>query len=162
MELPVIPRQLLEEAVIEGNVYYFEANSSFGVPGHMHVCVKRADRLLFFSTCSSQIQTARLLSQRFGWDINTFPIFVSNPNTNQFKEPLTYVNCNRCYEITVSAFVDLMEKGEVWLLQGCFTSADLELIGKGVLKSTQIPREVKMLFAGDSDHIQSEGLPVSE
>lgn len=162
MDLPVIPRQLLEEAVIEGNVYYFEANSSFGVPGHMHVCVKRADRLLFFSTCSSQIQTARLLSQRFGWDINTFPIFASNLNTNQFKEPLTYVNCNRCYEITVSAFVDLMEKGEVRLLQGCFTSADLELIGKGVLKSTQIPREVKMLFAGDSDHIQSEGLPVSE
>ncbi len=48
MELPVLPRQLLEEAVIEGNIYFFEKNASFGVPGHMHVCVKRADRLLFF------------------------------------------------------------------------------------------------------------------
>ena len=56
MELPVLPRQLLEETVIEGNIYFFEKNASFGVPGHMHVCVKRADRLLFFSTCSSQIQ----------------------------------------------------------------------------------------------------------
>lgn len=162
MELPVIPRQLLEEAVIEGNVYYFEANSSFGVPGHMHVCVKRADRLLLFSTCSSQIQTARLLSQRFGWDINTFPVYASNQATNKFKEPLTYVNCNRCYDIAVSAFVDLMEKGEVRLSQGRFTLADLELIGNGVLKSTQIPREVKVLFAGDGGPKQAEGLPVGE
>ena len=144
-----MPRQLLEEAVIEGNIYFFENNASFGVPGHMHVCVKRADRLLFFSTCSSQIQTARSLSKRFGWDINTFPVYAANPSTNQFKEALTYVNCNRCYDIPVSAFVDLMEKGEVRLLKGSFTADDLELITKGVLKSTQVPREVQALFKED-------------
>ena len=149
MELPVVPRQLLEEAVIEGNIYFFENNSSFGVPGHMHVCVKRADRLLFFSTCSSQIQTARSLSQRPGWDINTFPVYAANPGTNQFKEALTYVNCNWCFDISVSAFVDLMEKGEVRLLKGSFTAEDLELITKGVLKSTQVPREVQVLFKED-------------
>ena len=144
-----MPRQLLEEAVIEGTIYFFENNASFGVPGHMHVCVKRADRLLFFSTCSSQIQTARSLSKRFGWDINTFPVYAANPSTNQFKEALTYVNCNRCYDIPVSAFVDLMEKGEVRLLKGSFTADDLELITKGVLKSTQVPREVQALFKED-------------
>lgn len=146
MELPILPRQLLEEAVIEGNIYFFEKNASFGVPGHMHVCVKRADRLLFFSTCSSQIQTARSLSQRFGWDINTFPVYAANPDTNKFKEALTYVNCNRCYDISVSDFVDLMERSEVRLLSGNFTTEDLELITKGVLKSTQVPREVQALF----------------
>lgn len=146
MELPVVPRKLQEEAVIEGNIYFFEKNASFGVPGHMHVCVKRADRLLLFSTCSSQIQTARSLSQRFGWDINTFPVYAANPGTNQFKEDLTYVNCNRCYDIAVSDFVDLMERGEVRLLSGNFTAEDLELITKGVLKSTQVPREVQALF----------------
>lgn len=149
MDLSVVPRQLLEEAVVEGNIYFFENNVSFGVPGHMHVCVKRADRLLLFSTCSSQIQTARSLSQRFGWDINTFPVYASNPGTNQFKEQLTYVNCNRCYDISVSDFVDLMERGEVRLLNGNFTADDLELIVKGVKKSTQIPREVKALFEND-------------
>lgn len=141
-----MPRKLQEEAVIEGNIYFFEKNASFGVPGHMHVCVKRADRLLLFSTCSSQIQTARSLSQRFGWDINTFPVYAANPGTNQFKEDLTYVNCNRCYDIAVSDFVDLMERGEVRLLSGNFTAEDLELITKGVLKSTQVPREVQALF----------------
>lgn len=146
MDLSVMPRQLLEEAVAEGNIYFFEKNASFGVPVHMHVCVKRADRLLFFSTCSSQIQTARSLSQRFGWDINTFPVYASDPNTNQFKEQLTYVNCNRCYDIGVSEFVDLMERGEVRLLNGNFTADDLDLIAKGVKKSTQVPREVKALF----------------
>ena len=130
MDFPVVPRQLLEEAVIEGNIYYFEKNASFGVPGHMHVCVKRADRILLFSTCSSQIQTARSLSQRFGWDINTFPVYAANPGTNQFKEALTYVNCNRCYDISVSDFVDLMQRGEVRLLKGTFTEDDLHKIFK--------------------------------
>ena len=146
MELSVVPRQLLEEAVIEGNIYFFEKNASFGVPGHMHVCVKRDDRILFFSTCSSQIQTAKALSLRFGWDINTFPVYAANPSTNRFKEALTYVNCNRCYDISVSAFVDLMAKGEVRRLGGSFTAEDLELITRGVLKSTQIPREIQALF----------------
>lgn len=152
MDLSVMPRQLLEEAVAEGNIYFFEDNASFGVPGHMHVCVKRAGRLLFFSTCSSQIQTARSLSQRFGWDINTFPIYTANPGTNQFKEHLTYVNCNSCYDIAVSDFIDLMECGEVRLLDGKFTADDLGLIAKGVKKSTQIPREVKALFIDSNDN----------
>ena len=142
----MVPQQLLEEAVLEGNIYFFEKNASFGVPGHMHVCVKRAGRLLLFSTCSSQIQTARSLSQRFGWDINTFPVFAANPATNQFDEALTYVNCNRCYDISVTDFVDLMKRGEVRLLSGSFTMDDMKLICNGVLKSTQIPREVQALF----------------
>lgn len=141
-----LPRKLQEEAVIEGNIYYFEKNSSFGIPGHMHVCVKRADKLLFFSTCSSKVNTALELSKRFGWDINTFPVYKANENTNQFKESLTYVNCNRCYEISVSDFVDLMDKGQIRLLQGSFSDADLKLIAQGVKSSTQITRDVKKLF----------------
>ena len=141
-----LPRQLQEEAVIEGNIYFFEKNSSFGIPSHMHVCIKRADKLLFFSTCSSQINTVLELSKRFGWDINTFPVYAANDKTNKFKEPLTYVNCNRCYEISVSDFVDLMNKGQVRLLQGSFTETDLKLISKGVRSSTQIARDIKKLF----------------
>lgn len=143
----MVPRQLLEDAVIEGNIYYFEKNASFGVPGHIHVCVKRADRLLFFSACSSRLQTARSLSVRYGWDINTFPVFPANPDTNKFNEALTYVNCNECYDITVSSFVDLMEKGEVKLMKGGFTVDDMKLIIQGVKKSTVLPRDVKVLFS---------------
>lgn len=141
-----LPRKLQEEAVIEGNIYYFEKNSNFGIPAHMHVCVKRADKLIFFSTCSSQINTALELSKRLGWDINTFPVYQADDKTNQFKEPLTYVNCNRCYEISVSDFVDLIDNGQVRLLQGSFTEDDLKLIAKGVKSSTQITRDVKKLF----------------
>ena len=145
MELQ-LPRELQEEAVIEGNIYFFEKNSSFGIPGHMHVCIKRADKLLFFSTCSSQIHTAIDLSKRFGWDINTFPVYKADDKTNQFKESLTYVNCNRCYEISVSDFVDLMDKRQVRLLKGKFSEHDLSLIAQGVKASTQITRAVKKLF----------------
>lgn len=142
----MFPRQLSEAAVLEGNIYYFENNVSFGVPGHMHVCVKRADTLLFFSTCSSKIQTAINLSKHFNWDIDTFPVYVANAATNKFDEQQTYVNCNQCYEISVADFVDLMERGEVRLLTGKFSEEDMERITNGVLKSTQIPREIKALF----------------
>ena len=141
-----MPRQLKEEAVIEGNIYFFEKNATIGVPNHMHVCIKRADKLLFFSTCSSQIKTARDLSERKGWDINTFPVYAANESTNKFQEALTYVNCNRCYEISVSDFVDLMEKGEVRLLQGHFPEADMQLIANGVKLSPVIERRIKELF----------------
>lgn len=146
MDFHVIPRELQEAGVIEGNIYYFEKNSSFGIPGHMHVCVKRDDKLLFFSTCSSRVKTARLLSEVKGWDINTFPVFSAN-NTNQFKEAYTYVNCNQCYEINVSDFVDLVNRGEVRLLSGRFSDSDIQLLSKGILLSTQIPREIKQLFS---------------
>ena len=145
MELQ-LPRKLREEAVIEGNIYYFEKNSGFGIPEHMHVCIKRADKLLFFSTCSSQIKTAFELSKRFQWDISTFPVYKADDKTNKFKEPLTYVNCNQCYEISVHDFVDLMEKGRVRLLQGAFSESDLQMISDGVKASSQITRDVKLLF----------------
>lgn len=141
-----LPRQLQEKAVIEGNIYFFENNSCFGIPGHMHVCIKRADKLLFFSTCSSQINTAIELSKRYGWNINTFPVYKANDKTNKFKESLTYVNCNRCYEISVSDFVDLIDKGQVRLLQGNFSEEDLALIAQGVKYSSQITRDIKKLF----------------
>lgn len=141
-----LPRQLQEKAVIEGNIYFFEKNSCFGIPGHMHVCIKRADKLLFFSTCSSQINTAIELSKRYGWNINTFPVYKANDKTNKFKESLTYVNCNRCYEISVSDFVDLIDKGQVRLLQGNFSEEDLALIAQGVKYSSQITRDIKKLF----------------
>lgn len=142
-----MPQQLLEDAVLEGNIYFFEKDVTFGVPAHMHVCIKRADRLLFFSTCSSQINTAKRLSERKGWDINTFPIYKANLETNKFEEPLTYVNCNECHDISVSDFVDLMQKGKVRLLQGRFSEAEMKAIVKGVLASTQITRDIKSLFS---------------
>ena len=146
MDLSIMPQQLLEDAVLEGNIYFFEKDVTFGVPAHMHVRIKRADKLLFFSTCSSQINTAERLSECNGWDINTFPVYKANLETNKFREPLTYVNCNECHEISVSDFVDLMQKGKVRLLQGHFSESDMLLIAKGVLASTQIARGIKQLF----------------
>lgn len=146
IDLQYFPRELQEAGVDEGNIYFMEKNSSFGVPGHMHVCIKRKDRILFFSTCSSKIATAQKLALNKGWDINTFPVFVADENTNQFKESQTYVNCNEYYEITVTEFVDLQNKGEVRLLLGKFSDSDLALLANGIKLSTQIPRDIKEMF----------------
>ena len=51
MELPGL---LIEDAVEERSIFYFTKRSEIGIPGHMHICVKIKDRVLFFSTCTSQ------------------------------------------------------------------------------------------------------------
>ena len=147
IDLQIFPRELQEDAVDEGNIYFMEQNSSFGIPGHMHICIKRNNRILFFSTCSSKIATAQNLAKINGWDINTFPIFVADATTNQFKEYQTYVNCNQYYEITVTEFVNLQNKGEIRLLPGKFSEKELQLVANGIKLSTQIPRDIKELFA---------------
>lgn len=146
MDLSLMPKSLIEQSIIEGNIYFFTNQVQRGVKGHMHVCVKRADKLLFFSVCSSRIDTARNIAASRGWSMDTFPVYPKNEATNKFEKDFTYVNCNDCIDFTVQEFIEMMEKGEVELLDGFFTNADMQLIAKGVLASTQVPRNVKKLF----------------
>lgn len=98
------------------------------------------------TVCSSRIDTARNIAASRGWSMDTFPVYPQNEATNKFEKDFTYVNCNDCIDFTVQEFIEMMEKGEVELLDGFFTNADMQLIAKGVLASTQVPRNVKKLF----------------
>ena len=45
MELPEI---LLSQSITEGALYFFYANCPIGIKEHIHVCIKRNNKLLFF------------------------------------------------------------------------------------------------------------------
>lgn len=139
------PEKFLGNLVEEGNLYFFLKDSPIGIPEHIHICIKRNDSFLLFSTCSSQTDPAFRLAQLKGWDMNTFPVFPKNEE-NKFKKEHTYVNCNNVIEISDTEFGKLIRSGKVRLLDGHISELGLQLIGNGVKLSTEVERRIKALF----------------
>ena len=139
------PEEFFGNMVEEGNMYFFLKDCPIGVPEHIHICIKRKDSYLLFSTCSSQTDTAYRLATLKGWDMNTFPVFVKN-DENKFTKEHTYVNCNNVIEINKTEFGKLIKTGKVRSMEGKIGELGLQLIGNGVKLSTEVERRIKNLF----------------
>ena len=98
-----------------------------------------------FSTCSSQIDTAIRVAMLRGYDINIFPVLLKN-DTNKFRKPQTYINCNNVIEISSSDFGDLIKTGKIRKLDGVIDYSEMQLIAKGVKLSPDVPLRIKKLF----------------
>lgn len=142
MDLPI---SLMADSVGEGNIYFFTDECPIGVAGHMHVCIKKADEVLVFSTCSSQIDTAFRLAKLRGWDLNTFPVLRQNA-VNKFTKEQTYLNCNNVIRCGLGEFSRILKEGKARRLEGDLTELDLELVAKGVKLSTIVPENIKKMF----------------
>lgn len=82
MELPEV---LLGAVVGEGEKYFFSVDCPIGIQEHIHICIKRNNKILLFSTCSSQTDTAFRLAKLKGFDMNTFPVFPRTMLTSSRK-----------------------------------------------------------------------------
>ena len=140
-----LPETLLSQSITEGALYFFYANCPIGIKEHIHVCIKRNNKLLFFSTCSSQINTALRLAELNGFDTSTYPVFLAD-NKNEFKKPQTYIDCNNVIEIDDIDFAKLLKSGKVKLLSGFIDEYGLKIIANGIRKSTLVSEEIKELF----------------
>lgn len=129
----------------EGEKYFFTVDCPIGVQEHIHICVKRHNRLLLFSTCSSQTDTAFRLAKLRGLDLNTFPIFIKN-EVNKFQRDMTYVNCNNIIEVSDADFGKLIKEGKVHRLEGILDEQSMSLIAGGVKLSKDVPGWIKDLF----------------
>lgn len=116
-----------------------------GIADHIHVCIKHHNKVLMFSTCSSQIDTAIRVAMLRGYDINIFPVLLKN-DTNKFRKPQTYINCNNVIEISSSDFGDLIKTGKIRKLDGVIDYSEMQLIAKGVKLSPDVPLRIKKLF----------------
>lgn len=141
----LIPRSMREDAVLEGNIYFFEKGTPIGVQDHMHVCIKRKNKVVIFTTCSSKLDTAKRLILHNGWNSLTLPFFKPDEATNKFDEE-TYINCNSPYIISVPEFVDLIDQGLVRRVAGELTDKDLKLIKYGIQASPLVVRKIKKMF----------------
>ena len=140
-----IPGSLIGSTVGEGEKYFFTVDCPIGVQEHIHICIKRHNRILLFSTCSSQTDTALRLAKLRGLDLNTFPVFTRN-EVNKFQRDMTYVNCNNVIEVSESEFGQLIKEGKVHHLDGKLDELSMKLIAKGVKLSIDVERRIKDLF----------------
>lgn len=140
-----IPSGILGSIVEEGDKYFFSVDCPIGIQDHIHICIKRGNRILFFSTCSSQTDTAFRQAKLRGLDLNTFPVFPKN-DVNKFQREQTYVNCNNVIEISESEFGKLIKSGKVHKLSGRIDELGLALIANGVKLSPDVSRNIKALF----------------
>ncbi len=140
-----LPESLVGAAVGEGEKYFFTVDCPIGVQEHIHICIKRNNKILLFSTCSSQTDTAFRLAKLKGLDINTFPVLVSNEE-NKFSKNMTYVNCNNVIEVSETVFGRLIKEGKVHRLSGQIDELGMTLIANGVKLSPEVERRIKDLF----------------
>lgn len=140
-----LPESLVGAVVGEGEKYFFTVDCPIGVQDHIHICIKRNNKILLFSTCSSQTDTAFRLAKLKGLDINTFPVLVSNEE-NKFSKNMTYVNCNNVIEVSETVFGRLIKEGKVHRLSGQIDELGMSLIANGVKLSPEVERRIKDLF----------------
>lgn len=140
-----LPSELFGDVVNEGELYFFMSDCPIGISDHIHVCIKHHDKILMFSTCSSQIDTAIRVAMLRGYDINIFPVLLQD-NVNKFRKPQTYINCNNVIEISSSEFGDLIKEGQIRRLDGKIDNNGMQLIAKGVKLSPDVPLRIKRLF----------------
>ena len=140
-----LPGSLLGAVVGEGEKYFFTVDCPIGVQEHIHICIKRYNKILLFSTCLSQTDTAFRLAKLRGLDLNTFPVFTRN-NVNKFQRDMTYVNCNNVIEVSEAEFGQLIKNGKVHRLEGKLGEFSMALIANGVRLSPDVERRIKDLF----------------
>jgi hypothetical protein len=140
-----LPGSLLGAVVGEGEKYFFTVDCPIGVQEHIHICIKRHNKILLFSTCSSQTDTAFRLAKLRGLDLSTFPVFIRN-EVNKFQRDMTYVNCNNVIEVSEAEFGQLIKDGKVHRLDGKLDELSMALIANGVKLSPDVERRIKDLF----------------
>ena len=140
-----LPDSLLESSIEERKIYFFTKNATIGSPNHMHVCIRLKDRVLLFSTCTSQTDTVYRLGQFKGWDMNTFPCFKKNEQ-NKFDRELTFVNCNNIIQCDKDEFLKFIKNGSIIPLDGTLNEREMNLISNGIQKSITVAQEIKELF----------------
>ena len=140
-----LPGSLLEAVVGEGEKYFFTVDCPIGVQEHIHICIKRHNKILLFSTCSSQTDTAFRLAKLRGLDLNTFLVFTRN-EVNKFQRDMTYINCNNVIEVSEAEFGQLIKDGKVHRLDGKLDELSMALIANGVKLSPDVERRIKDLF----------------
>lgn len=140
-----LPASLMGAVVGEGDKYFFTVDCPIGVQEHIHICIKRNNKILLFSTCSSQTDTAFRIAQLKGISLNTFPVFTRN-DVNKFQKDRTYVNCNKVIEVSEAVFGKLIKDGKVHRLSGHIDELGMSLIAEGVKLSPDVERRIKDLF----------------
>ena len=139
-----LPEKLLEELTSESDIYFFNNGAMIGVPGHFHICVKRKDKLVFFTACTSQINTIIRFLSNTATDPNTIPCIHPSQN-NGFRE-LTFVDCNRVFDCSIQTLIENLQIGTITKGKGRVSLKEMRMLVNGIKLSKTVADNIKKLF----------------
>lgn len=139
------PDSFVGDSSSEGEIFFFTADCPIGIADHMHVCIKKNGVFLFFSTCSSKIDTSIRLAMLNGYSPDTYPVFKKD-DENLFCELHTYIDCNKVFEVGAEEFGKYLKEGCIYRLSGHINADGLMIIAKGVKASTEVERRIQDMF----------------
>ena len=140
-----LPSSLISSTIEENKIYYFTARSPIGIRDHMHICIRKHDKLLLFSTCTSQMDTVYKLAMLQKQDMSTFPCFKKD-STNLFESDYTFVNCNNIISCSQEDFIRYLQDKVIIPFDGVMNDEVMQMIANGVKKSKTVVQEIKDLF----------------
>lgn len=140
-----LPSSLISSTIEENKIYYFTARSPIGIRDHMHICIRKHDKLLLFSTCTSQMDTVYKLAMLQKQDMSTFPCFEKD-STNLFESDYTFVNCNNIISCSQEDFIRYLQDKVIIPFDGVMNDEAMQMIANGVKKSKTVVQEIKDLF----------------
>lgn len=140
-----LPSSLISSTIEENKIYYFTARSPIGIPEHMHICIRKHDKLLLFSTCTSQMDTVYRHALLKKLDMSTFPCFKKD-STNLFETDYTFVNCNNIISCSQKDFIRYLQDKVIIPFDGVISNEAMQMIADGVKKSKTVVQEIKDLF----------------
>lgn len=148
MNPEIFPSNLYSSIIEEKEIYYFKKDCPIGIPGHMHVCIKKGGKLFFFVVVSSQWQKIPLRIQALGLIDSTLPVFMPNV-VNNFKD-ISFVDCNNPIEISQERLEELMKLHYIVTMekQSFLTEYEFAQVLKGIEDSNLVPQNVKDYISG--------------
>lgn len=116
-----------------GQVYYF-VNPEINTPEpHYHICLEQdGGGVLFMACCTSQFEKRKAYIEKVGLPMSTL-VWMSPDLNNNFKKD-TYVDCNRCFEFTVTE----LQRLQAFKYVGRIKPSHLEQIAIGMTESPQV------------------------
>lgn len=141
-----IPGRMVLQNMKEGDVYFFDKNSSLGVPNHLHVCVVKGSEKepLIFACCTSQEGTMNKLIKKQNLSSDT--IIYMNKDSYPFLTDDTFVNCNSLFPISMDSFVKDWNDGHLEK-RDSLGIGHFDQIVNGVLKSVLVEEEYKDMIS---------------
>jgi len=136
--------------VAEGKIYFFRKGANLGggrgTDGHPHVCVRLVDRVLVMAIMSSQVGTTREQLLRWGRVSEQEVPIISMTPSNRLTKPMSYVECYNAYECGLGDFMEAVRQNLVVDTGGELSDTDMLAVAMGVLRSDQVPEEIKDLL----------------
>lgn len=138
-----VSESLLRNQLREGQIYLFKDRIPFGVPKHMHICLKKGEDILYFVCCTTKLDTIKRFLDSRGISYTT--LVGLNPDGENALDKVSYINYNNVKSCPLGDFITQYRKDQIESI-GEVGEEILNLILAGIQDSPIVEKEVKQIL----------------